>query len=467
MRRFEDMALENYLKERITDAQLLVSELRKTFDYVSVLGSYTKTKSIVSSTRMTSVDDVDNECGFVIRMYDGTHYSEYSTNEIRGLDAQKVLASVRLPKISQPFVQAPVLEEEEMVQSFDRSDAHPVSDEEILNRLTQIRKYCEEKDTRIINVHAIYRRRSVSKIFVSEKKVLDQHFDWVNCMIGLAAREGDVIQQHYSTRNEADSLKALEELDEAKDVETETALKLLKAEPVEPGVYDIITDPTISGLICHEAFGHGVEQDMVVKHRAKSAEYVNKQVGSPLLNMHDGAAAAVSAASYFFDDDGVIAKDTHIIENGILKRGISDALSALQLGQVPSGNGRRESYKRKAYTRMTNTFFSAGNDKLEDMIRSVKHGYYLCNTNNGMEDPKNWQIQCTAEYGLEIKDGEFTGKIIAPVIISGSVLDLLNSVSMVSDELVITGSGSCGKGHKEWVFVSDGGPHMKARAKLG
>ncbi|MBR2669492.1 MAG: TldD/PmbA family protein [Solobacterium sp.] len=461
------MALVKFLKERITDAQELVRELRKDYEYVSVLGSYARTKSILSSTRMTSVDDVDNECGFVIKLYDGTHYSEYSTNEIRGLDPEEVKAAVCLPEMNQGFVKAPVLEEEEIVKSFDRSDAEPLGDEEILNRLKEIRTYCEQKDERIINANLIYRKRSVSKIFVSEKKTLDQHYDWVNSMIVLAAREGNTIKQHNCSENEANSRLALDELSARKDEAVDTVLKLLSAEPIIPGYYDIITDPTISGLICHEAFGHGVEQDMVVKHRAKSVHYVNKQVGSPLLNMHDGAGAALSAASYFFDDDGVLAQDTHIIENGILKRGISDALSALELGQKPSGNGRRESYKRKAYSRMTNTFFSPGKDKLEDMIKSIKHGYYISTTNNGMEDPKNWQIQCTAEYGLEIKNGEFTGKIVSPVIISGSVLDLLNSISMVSDEYKVIGSGMCGKGYKEWVFVSDGGPHMKARAKLG
>ena len=184
-------------------------------------------------------------------------------------------------------------------------------------------------------------------------------------------------------------------------------------------------------------------------------------------NMYDGAASCVSAASYFFDDDGVEAHSTHIIKDGILQTGISDCLSAMELGSVPTGNGRRQDFSRKVYTRMTNTWFDKGNDKLEDMIKSVKHGYYLCQTNNGMEDPKNWQIQCTAEYGLEIKDGKFTGEIVAPVVISGYVIDLLNSISMVSDEVKVLGSGMCGKGHKEWVYVSDGGPYLKAEAKLG
>ena len=116
---------------------------------------------------------------------------------------------------------------------------------------------------------------------------------------------------------------------------------------------------------------------------------------------------------------------------------------------------------------MTNTFFEKGTDKLEDMIASIDHGYMLFETNNGMEDPKNWAIQCVAEYGIEIKDGKLTDNWVSPVVMSGYVPDLLKSISMVSDEFHVEGSGSCGKGYKEWVRVSDGGPALKVKVKLG
>ena len=190
-------------------------------------------------------------------------------------------------------------------------------------------------------------------------------------------------------------------------------------------------------------------------------------MASPITNMRDGAASAVSVASYFFDDDGVMAHDTQIIKDGILVAGLSDLTSAAQLGTEPTGNGRRESFKRKAYSRMTNTFFEAGKDKLEDMIASVKHGYMLFETNNGMEDPKNWAIQCTAEYGIEIVDGKLTENYVSPVVMSGYVPDLLNSISMISDNFKVIGCGGCGKGYKEWVRVSDGGPNLKVKVKLG
>ena len=116
---------------------------------------------------------------------------------------------------------------------------------------------------------------------------------------------------------------------------------------------------------------------------------------------------------------------------------------------------------------MTNTIFDSGKDTLEDMIRSITHGYLLEGMDSGMEDPKHWGIQCIISKGYEIKDGRLTGKVVAPVVMTGYVPDLLGSVSMASPDRAIEGNGGCGKGYKEWVKVADGGPYLKARARLG
>ena len=140
--------------------------------------------------------------------------------------------------------------------------------------------------------------------------------------------------------------------------------------------------------------------------------------------------------------------------------------SAHALQVKPTGNGRRESFERKAYTRMTNTYFEAGTSTLEEMIASIENGLLLENASSGMEDPKNWGIQCMANVGREIKNGKLTGRIFSPICLSGYVPDLLNSISMVSDSLYLSGCGYCGKGYKEWVKVSDGGAAIKARAEI-
>ncbi|MDY2606962.1 MAG: TldD/PmbA family protein, partial [Lachnospiraceae bacterium] len=205
---------------------------------------------------------------------------------------------------------------------------------------------------------------------------------------------------------------------------------------------------------------------MFVKDRALAKSYMNKQVASSLVTMHDNAATCNECGSYFFDDEGMISNDTVIIEKGILKSGINDLQSAYILNVSSTGNGRRESYERKAYTRMTNTYFEPGTDTLEEMIKSIKYGFLLENAASGMEDPKNWGIQCMVNIGREIKDGKLTGKIFSPICLSGYVPDLLKSITMVSDKLELSGCGYCGKGYKEWVKVSDGGSAIKARVKI-
>ncbi|MFP4460638.1 MAG: TldD/PmbA family protein, partial [Thermotogota bacterium] len=242
---------------------------------------------------------------------------------------------------------------------------------------------------------------------------------------------------------------------------------LLSAERIEPGVYDVICSPSVAGLIAHEALGHGVEMDMFVKGRAKAVEYLEKPVASELVTMHDGAAGVREVSSYAFDDEGSLATDTVIIDKGILKTGISDVISASILGTNPTGNGKRESFEKKAYARMTNTYFSPGKDKLDDMIASVDYGFLLEDYYSGMEDPKNWGIQCLIAYGKEIKDGQFTGKVVSPVMMTGYVPTLLKSISMVSGDFELSGTGACGKGHKEFAKVSAGGPYIKAKARLG
>ncbi|MBQ2058676.1 MAG: TldD/PmbA family protein, partial [Firmicutes bacterium] len=176
---------------------------------------------------------------------------------------------------------------------------------------------------------------------------------------------------------------------------------------------------------------------------------------------------AENVTSYAFDDEGFPAGDVTEIDRGILKTGICDALSALRLGTVPTGNGKRENFEHKVYTRMTNTVFDSGSDSLGDMIASVKRGYLLEGMDSGMEDPKHWGIQCIITLGREIIDGKLTGRVVAPVIMTGYVPDLLGSVRMASPDRQIFGSGGCGKGHKEWVKVSDGGPYLLTRARLG
>ena len=467
------MSFSAFLHSRRADAKALVAELKKKYDYVSVLGVDVKARSISVSSKLTNISSgMDTECGFVVKAAgDGVFY-EYSLDDIHGNLQELVNEIERSFRFSKALGSAPIgvhdLSDEPLVRSFHRpSDLEAYSDEELLSFCRSTRDSVSARSENLRNVSVNLYTMETSKLFISPNRELDQNYAWVNGRLTVVYQEDGKTVQHGGGENETTLRAVMEKLPSVADKVLYEAHMLTTAKPMVPGTYDIVTDTEMTGLICHEAFGHGVEMDMFVKDRALAKDYVGKYVASPIVNMRDGAASTLSAGSYFFDDEGVLAGDTQVIKDGILVTGISDLSSALELGTAPTGNGRRESSRRKAYARMTNTFIEPGDSDFEDMIASIDHGYYVCQCDNGMEDPKNWAIQCVAKYAVEIVDGKLTDNWFAPVIISGYVPDLLKSISMVSKNHKIVGAGMCGKGYKEWVRVSDGGPCVKARAKLG
>ena len=451
----------------------LVAALGEHYAYVSVLGSDIQVRSIRVDKNTSSISTGrDTECGFVVKLYDGGAFFEYSLDDVAGeisALAEKIRSAFSLSaRMESNTITGTVPEDAVLVQSFARQgDLASFSDQQRLDFCKELCAGLLEKSGNLLNAMVMLGSMEVSKLFISKNRELDQNYTWVNGMMVAVYRDNGKVVQAFEGANSHKMADVVKELPSLQEKLLKKAHLLTLAKPIVPGVYDVITDPSITGLIAHEAFGHGVEMDQFVKDRALAKEYVGDYVASPICNMRDGAASVLSAASYFFDDDGVLAGDTQIIKDGILVTGISDLASATQLGTVPTGNGRRESTRRKAYTRMTNTFFEKGTDKLEDMIASIRHGYMLFETDNGMEDPKNWAIQCVAQYGIEIVDGKLTENYVSPVVMSGYVPDLLKSITMISDDFKVVGAGSCGKGYKEWVRVSDGGPALKVKVKLG
>ena len=467
------MGFSEFLNSRRAPAKALTAELGKHFAYVSILGADVKSKAVqVTRNTSTITPGRDTECGFVVKMRNGSVFYEYSLDDISGdipALAEKIAKAYELnAALLENTIGVSELSDEPMVKSFAREhDLADWTDQQLLSFCKDQCAALLAKDAHLLNAMVSVSFVETSKLFITKNRELDQNYAWVNGVIAGVYRENDKVVQTFEISAHPSVREVLEELPTHKEKLLHKAHMLTLAKPITPGVYDVITDPSITGLIAHEAFGHGVEMDQFVKDRALAKQYVGKYVASPICNMRDGAASTLSAASYFFDDDGVLAGDTQIIKDGILVTGISDLASATELGTTPTGNGRRQSSRRKAYARMTNTFFEPGNSKLEDMIASIDHGYMLFETNNGMEDPKNWAIQCVAEYGIEIVDGKLTDNYVSPVVMSGYVPDLLKSISMISDDFKVIGAGMCGKGYKEWVRVSDGGPALKARVKLG
>ena len=470
--------ISSYLLNKKQILKQLITDLEKDFKYVSVLGADTIGTQFSVYRQGSSVGDSSwAERGFVVRVFNGVNYSEYSFNSLENysdiIHRIKEIANHDLESLKAKgtkFIEFPLISEDTLIDEFHSDyeiDPFEIGAEIKLEKMKELMNEGIAIDERIIDFRVRYEEVKISKVFISSKKDLSQSILYTNMSLVCIGKDDNGVKYDFKGLS---GLKGYEIFDEAQsNIQgvCDSVIDLFKSVRVKPGEYEIICDPSVSGLIAHEAFGHGVEMDMFVKDRAKGAEFINKAVASEKVNMRDGALSGVEVGTYLFDDEGTLGTDTLIIENAILKSGISDLLSALKLGTKPTGNGRRESFERKAYARMTNTFFEGGNETFEDMVKAMKKGYVLEGYFSGMEDPKNWGIQCVIAKGREVINGEYTGKIVSPVTLTGYVPDLLKSITMVSnDELDLSGTGACGKGHKEWVKTSTGGTYIKAIGRL-
>jgi len=233
----------------------------------------------------------------------------------------------------------------------------------------------------------------------------------------------------------------------------------------DAGTRTCILDAELAGILAHEAIGHTTEADLVMSGSV-AAGWLDREVGSPLVTLVDFASSALGdtcPVPVYIDDEGTQARDTVIIENGILKGFMHNKESAKEFGVEPTGNARAFSFSDEPLIRMRNTAILPGTSKLEDMIASIDDGYYLIRPSNGQADSTS-EFMFGIVLGYEIKNGKL-GKAIRDTTISGVAYDVLKTVSMVSDEMKWHGGGMCGK--KQQIPVGLGGPAIKCRVNLG
>ncbi|MDR0915713.1 MAG: TldD/PmbA family protein [Oscillospiraceae bacterium] len=233
----------------------------------------------------------------------------------------------------------------------------------------------------------------------------------------------------------------------------------------DAGVRDVILDSKLAGILAHEAIGHTTEADLVLGGSVAGPN-LGKPVASEIVTLVDFANTALGLdcpQPIFVDDEGTVARDATIIENGVLRGFMHNRETAQRFGHEPTGNARAYLFSDEPLVRMRNTAILPGTDKLADMIASVDDGYYLTHTGNGQADLTS-EFMFGVNMGYEIKNGKI-GRAIRDTTISGVAFDLLKTVTMLSDEMTWESGGMCGK--KQPIAVGMGGPSVKCRVNIG
>jgi TldD protein len=195
------------------------------------------------------------------------------------------------------------------------------------------------------------------------------------------------------------------------DEAVHAALTNLDARPAPAGEMTVVLGPGWPGILLHEAIGHGLEGDFNRKGSSAFSGRVGQRVAAKGVTVLDDGTLADRRGSLNVDDEGNASQRTVLIEDGILKGYIQDAMNARLMGVTPTGNGRRESYANIPMPRMTNTYMLGGDRDPGEIVSSIKKGLYATNFGGGQVDITSGKFVFSASEAYWVENG----KILYPV----------------------------------------------------
>jgi TldD protein len=238
------------------------------------------------------------------------------------------------------------------------------------------------------------------------------------------------------------------------------AITMLDAVEAPAGQMEVVLAPGDSGILLHEAVGHGLEADFNRKGTSNYSGKMGGAVASDLCTVVDDPTLVQSRGSINIDDEGNEPRRSVLIEKGALVGYMHDSLSAKHFGLDPSGNGRRESFACAPMPRMTNTILLAGPHEPDEILKSVKRGVYAKKFGGGQVDIANGDFVFSLTESYLVEDGKITAPLKGVNLI-GNGPDVLRRVTMLGDDVEVSdGIWTCGKDGQS-VPVGVGCPTMK------
>lgn len=229
------------------------------------------------------------------------------------------------------------------------------------------------------------------------------------------------------------------------DEAVNAALTNLESRPAPAGEMTVVLGPGWPGVLLHEAVGHGLEGDFNRKGSSAFSGRIGQRVAAKGVTVLDDGTIADRRGSLNVDDEGHPTQRNVLIEDGILKGYIQDALNARLMKTKPTGNGRRESYAHIPMPRMTNTYMLGGDTDPREIVASIKKGLYATNFGGGQVDITSGKFVFSASEAFWVEDGRIQYPVKGATII-GSGPESLKKIRMIGNDMRLdSGVGTCGK----------------------
>jgi TldD protein len=222
------------------------------------------------------------------------------------------------------------------------------------------------------------------------------------------------------------------------------ALAKLTARPAPSGVLPVVLKGGSGGILFHEACGHGLEADHIVKDSSVYRGRMGQKVASELVTLVDDGTVGDEWGTFVIDDEGHVASRNVLIQDGVLTDYMWDWLRARKEGRPhSSGNGRRQSYQHLPMVRMTNTYLLAGKDDPEEIVRQTPHGVYVAQLGGGSVNTATGDFVFGMTEAYLIEDGQITDPLRDANLI-GNGPDVLARIDALADDFAMS-PGTCGK----------------------
>ncbi|MFZ5979493.1 MAG: TldD/PmbA family protein, partial [Candidatus Zixiibacteriota bacterium] len=319
------------------------------------------------------------------------------------------------------------------------------------------------KDSRIIKTNIWFiDNTSYIMIATSEGRVVCDYRPSTTIVVSCTAEENSKRESNNFVLSSRDGIEyyTRDKVDLLANESVRRTVEMFKAVKPQGGEMEVVLAPGESGMLLHEAIGHGMEADFNRKGISIFADKIGKPVAESFVSIVDDGTVPHNRGSINVDDEGNDTQKTYLVENGILKSYMHDRISSKFYKVPPTGSGRRESYRYEPIPRMRNTYMLPGPHKKEEIIQSVKKGLYAEYFTNGQVFIGAGDFTFYVKSGYLIENGKMTTPI-KDVNIIGNGPDVLSKIVMVADDLKFSeGGGTCGK-NGQGVPASFGQPTVK------
>lgn len=273
----------------------------------------------------------------------------------------------------------------------------------------------------------------------------------------IIARDGSLSQNVRVGIGGSNGFAVLRDQQEYLEQRTRIALDLLQAEPVTAGANNCILNPSLAGVLIHEALGHYSEGD-IVEHLPALREKmkIGATLGNDILSIIDNPTLPDQLGFYKYDDEGVAAQPVQIMKNGVLSGRLHSRRTAAEFAEPPNGHCVAEDYRYAPIVRMGTIFVEPTAAEIGSLFEQLGDGLYILDAKGGATAGENFTFG--AQYGYLVKGGK-QAALVRDLNISGNLFRTLMSVVGIADDLTLSKTGGCGKGQTN-IRSCHGSPHL-------